>query len=207
MIPTPRSTTLVALLLFACLAVGCARQSPLRGRVPVRATYVGHASLPEVRPGQPDRAFHFRAAPGHVLFVAFGFTHCPDICPTTLADLRKALRELGPDAARVEVAFATVDLHRDTPEVLAPYVQSFVPAGRALRARSQRELGPAQSAFGATSVIQRAPDGHLDVSHTTTSYVVDDRGHIVVEWRFGTPARDMAHDLRVLLARHEDEPA
>ncbi len=160
---------------------------------------VGQLALPEVHPGRPDAAFHFRAAPGHVLFVDFGYTSCPDVCPTILGDLRQALRGLGAEARRVDVAFVTVDPARDVPRVLAPYLASFVRDGHALRPRSRAELAPVQRAFGAASTVTRAADGTIEVTHSATSYLVDENGRIVAEWPFGTKPAAMTRDLRARL--------
>ncbi len=186
-------------LMLAAL-LGCSSGAPaLRGRKPVGAAFVGHVSSTEVRSDGPERPFAFKASPGKLLFVTFGYTSCPDICPTTLSDLRRALRDVGPLASSVEMAFVTVDINRDTAAVLAPYVRSFVPTGHAIRPHQQSELGPVQSAFGATSTVTRAVDGSVQVSHTGTSYLVDERGRVLVEWPFGIGAKDMAHDLKALL--------
>lgn len=189
---------------------GCAppaAEPRLKGHRPAIAVGVGDVSLPEVRPGEPDRPFAFRARPGGLLYVFFGFAQCPDVCPETLSNLRRALERLGEDARRVEVAFVTVDLARDSAEVLVPYLESFVRGGHALRARSQAQLGRAEAAFGATSSVVRRPDGGLQVTHTPLAYAVDERGRLLVRWDFGTPPADLAHDLRWLLrAAGDREP-
>lgn len=174
------------------------------GRSPTPARDVGEVVLPEVRPGEPDRPFAFRATPGHLLYVYFGYASCPDVCPTTLSDLHKALELLGADAARVEVAFVTVDLNRDSAQILVPYLASFVRGGHALRAPNQEQLGHAEAAFAATSTVTKSLQGEIQVSHTALSYLVDERGRIVDQWDFGTSAKDLAHDLRLLLAQTGD---
>ena len=143
------ATLLVALLLAA---VGCGTASETTsatGDAPAGSTApdqiegmrrdppldVSGVTLPEVSPGQPDQPFELVARPGHLLFVYFGYTHCPDLCPTTMADLRKGLKQLGPDAERVDVAFVTVDPERDTADVLPTYLSSFVDGARALSRR------------------------------------------------------------------------
>ncbi len=179
----------------------------LKGSVPRGSAFVGNLTLPELHVDRPPSTFAFRAAPGRLLFVYFGYTNCPDICPTTLSDLRKAVHRVGPDAQRVDVAFVTVDLYRDSASVIVPYLATFFARGHALRPPSQPQLGEAETAFGATSSVTRQPSGDLEVDHTAMSYIVDERGRIVVQWAFGTSPADMAHDLRILLARMEPSAA
>lgn len=186
----------------AVLAVtGCSTAGDrLKGQAPQGEAFVGDVSLPEVRPGREDRPFTFRAEPGGLLFVYFGFTSCPDVCPTTLSDLRRALGELGADSARVEVAFVTVDPYRDTTEVLVPYLASYFTGAHALYPRTQEQLARAETAFGASSTASKRPDGTVEVSHTAVGYLVDETGRVLVQWPFGLSPEDMAHDLRRLLA-------
>ena len=166
---------------------------------------VGQVSLPEVgtdpaTPPAPDGQFTVKADPGELLVVYFGFTSCPDVCPTTLADLRTAREEVGPDAAELPLAMVTVDPARDTPEKLSSYLAAFSDRYHALRTDDPGELATAQDAFGAASSVTVGPDGEPEVTHTAITYVVDDQGRVLVEWTFGTPPEDMAHDLRILLA-------
>ena len=172
----------------------------LKGRVPSLPPYVGDVTLPEVHPGAPDVPFALRAEPGHLLYVYFGYTNCPDICPTTLADLRHALKQLGPDGSRVQVAFVTVDTYRDTAEVLVPYLESFTAGAHALYPRTQEQLGRAEASLGATSSASRKADGTYEVSHTGLGTIVDDQGRMRVQWDFGVAPKDIVHDLRILLA-------
>ena len=162
---------------------------------------VGDVTLPEVRVGSPDQPFTMRADPGTLLFVYFGYTNCPDLCPTTLADLHKALTRLGPDASRVRLAFVTVDPNRDTPAILGPYLASFVPGAHALRTLDPAALQRAEDAFLASSTITTSPQGAYEVSHSATAYLVDPSGKVVDELPFGSGSDAMASDLRILLAR------
>jgi copper(I)-binding protein/cytochrome oxidase Cu insertion factor (SCO1/SenC/PrrC family) len=196
-------TRLLALAVIVASITGCAGSAGrerLQGQQPAGTGDVSAVTLPEVRPGQPDASFAFRAEPGHLLFVYFGYASCPDICPMTMSDFRKALQRLGPDAARVQLAFVTVDPARDSAQSLVPFVTSFVPSGHALVPRTQEQLGRAEAAFGATSSVSKSDSGAYEVSHTGLAYIVDDRGRIRVQWDFGTKPDVMAHDLRILLA-------
>jgi protein SCO1 len=185
------------MLLGACTPGGSGHA--LHGIRMAKPLVVGDVAVREVREAGPPAPFVFRAPPGELLYVFFGYAHCPDVCPTTLADLRRALRLLGPDAARVEVAFVTVDPARDSVALLAPFVHAFVPGAHALQPASQEELANAERAFGAASSVSRRGDGTVDVSHTGASYVVDHGGHVLVQWDYGITPANMAADLRVLL--------
>lgn len=160
---------------------------------------VADVEISEVAPGEPDAPFTFRAEDGELLFVYFGYTSCPDVCPVTLSDLRSALEDLAPeDAALVSVAFVTVDPDRDTAEVLVPYLSHFFDRIHALRTEDRAALEAVQAAFGASSTITPKDDGTYDVSHTAVSYVVDSDGDVLVEWPYGVSADAMAHDLQLL---------
>lgn len=193
------AATLLALANLVGAGARADRSSALTGYVPERSIQVGALSLPEVHAGRPAQAFHFKAAAGHTLFVYFGYTTCPDVCPATLSDLKHALRALGDGAKRVDVAFITVDPDRDLPQVIEPYIASFVKGAHPLRPGSRQQLEPVQRAFGAGSSVSRDSSGIVHVSHTSTSYLVDEHGRVVEEWSFGTTPDAMTADLRVLL--------
>jgi protein SCO1/2 len=162
---------------------------------------VSAVTLPEVAAGVPDQPFTMKADDGKLLFVYFGYTHCPDLCPTTLADLRKALAQLGTeDAAKVQVAFVTVDPDRDTADTLGPFLASFVSGAHALRTTDAAQLRSAEDAFLASSTVTTGSDGAVEVSHTAISYLVDSLGQVVDEMPFGTTPDAMANDIRLLLA-------
>jgi len=200
----PRASHQVLLFALVLLA-GCARrgggQAVLSGHVPANSATVGAIALPEVHAGRGSAPFRLQPAAGRLLIVYFGYTTCPDVCPTTLADLHRALEHLGDEARRIEVAFVTVDPARDTPDLLAPYLAAFVTAGHPLRPAGETDLAQAEHAFGAISSVTRDAEGEIEVSHSGTMYVVDEAGKIADEWSFGTSAEAMAHDLRILLAR------
>ena len=201
---SPRGTRLARLVCIACLSLlaGCGRSSghaPPGARASAPVARVGEIALPEVRTEGGASPFRFQAPPGHLLVVYFGYTTCPDVCPTTLSDLHHALALLGSDAARVELAFVTVDPARDTAQVLAPYVTAFVSGGHALRPGSEAQLASAERAFGASSSVTKNADGVIEVSHSAEGYLVDEQGRIVGQWPFGTLPERMASDLRTLL--------
>jgi protein SCO1/2 len=197
-----RRLCLASCLGLGTLVVACGSSvapGSFKGHRPEPAREVGALSLPDVAPGRSARTFHFAARAGDALIVYFGFVNCPDACPTVLRDVRSALKTLGSDASRVEVAFVTVDLERDLPAVIAPYLASFVTGGHALRADSTAQLNRVERGFGAASSAVRDAGGELQVGHTSFTYLVDEHGRVVVEWPFGTSPADFAHDLRLAI--------
>jgi protein SCO1 len=136
---------------------------------------------------------------GKVVVVSFGFTHCPDVCPTTLADLAKAVGQLGADASRVQVLFVTVDPKRDTPEVLAQYVANFRPDFVALRG----DAAATQAATKAFHVYAKERPGSspeaYSVDHSSQSFVLDREGRMRLIVPHGTKPEAIAADLKVLL--------
>jgi protein SCO1 len=191
------------------IAAGCAADgddaAELEGITRPEPLQVGSLTVPEVSTDGTEADFAFRGPPGGLLYVYFGYTNCPDLCPTTLADLRAALAQVGPDAARVDAAFVTVDPDRDTPEVITGYLSSFVEDGHAVRITDPDLLREVEDAFGASSTIRTGEDGTIEVAHTSISYLVDADGAVVVEWPFGVSPDAMAHDLRILLDRPPEE--
>jgi len=188
----------VALVASAC---GDDEADELRGFVREPAPDTTGVTLPAVDADGAESAYELRADDDGMLLVYFGYTGCPDVCPTTLADVRSALRDLGEDAERVDLAMATIDPDRDTPEVLSPYVQSFVDDAVALRTTDDAELRTATDVLGVQYGVETNDEGEIEVIHTGSLYAIDDQGRLLVTWPFGTPAEDMAADLDLLLDR------
>lgn len=169
------------------------------GIVPVPALAVGALALPNVAAdGAP---LPLRAKPGHVLLVFLGFTHCTDVCPTTMAELRAAVRRLpAADRDRVDVAFITVDPERDTPKVLRDYVTGFFPNGAALRTTDDAQLRKVARALWAAYEVTKRADGTVEVDHTTFVIAIGPDGDVLVQWPYGTKAAAIADGLQELLA-------
>ncbi|MCB1258396.1 MAG: SCO family protein [Microthrixaceae bacterium] len=155
----------------------------------------------------------FKADEGELLVVYFGYTSCPDICPSTLVDIRVGLREL-PDEMqkRVKVALVTVDPDRDSAVVMKGYLSTFfdeMPQIRtaALRSDDPGELQTVADAFGVQFEVEEHALGakQYEVAHTAVTFVVDDRGQVVVEWPFGFTGVDMGADLKALLTNKESQ--
>lgn len=191
--------------LAGCGDDGADPEAELAGIVREPLPVVDGVELPDVN--QDGEAFALRGAENGLLLVYFGYTSCPDVCPTTMADLRSALDGLGDDADRVAVAMATIDPDRDTPDVLTSYVDAFVEDGHALRTEDDAELRAATDAFGADYSVTEADDGEIEVVHTGSVYAVDPEGRMLVQWPFGTPFDDIENDLKTLLARGDAQQA
>jgi protein SCO1/2 len=163
---------------------------------------VDTVALPDL--SQDGEPFDFRAPEDGLLVVYFGYTNCPDVCPTTMADLKVALEDLGDVAERVEVAMVSVDPERDIP-VLADYVQSFVPGAHAIATEDQAALQTLAAPFGVSYQVTTAPDGEIRVAHSSYLFAVDDAGRLVITWPVGideeqrVTAKDLAGDIRQLL--------
>ncbi len=201
---TIRSLGLLVLIAVLAVTSACgddddAASGTLAGYVREPTPVVRQLSLPDVTNGGEPLAF--QAPEGQLLLVYFGYTSCPDVCPTTLSDIRTALAELDEeDAATIDLAMATVDPDRDVDEVIGGYVQSFVPDAHGLRTTDDAELRAAADAFGVEYSVDTNEEGEVEVVHSGSLYVVDDRGQLVLTWPFGTPVDDLVNDLRLLMA-------
>ena len=141
------------------------------------------------------------ADPGDLRIVYFGYTSCPDVCPTTLSDLKRALAQLPADEAdRVQVVMVTIDPDRDVDEKLGAYVTTFIEDGQASRITDPAVLESTAGVFGAQYSVTTDAEGEVEVSHSADLYAVDDQGDIVLQWPFGTSYEDLASDLSSLLA-------
>ena len=183
-------------LLLAALLAACSPEAPKFRSTDISGADFGKALALTGHDGKPRTLADFR---GKVVVLFFGFTHCPDICPTTLADMAAVMKKLGPDAARVQVLFVTVDPERDTPEIMAKYVPAFdagflglsgdVPATQ--RAAKEFKIFYEKRPGGAP--------GAYSVDHSAQSYVLDAQGRVRLFVRHDRIAQDLAEDLRALL--------
>lgn len=146
--------------------------------------------------GQTRRLEDFRA---QVVLLFFGYTHCPDYCPTTLSNLAQMMRELGADQARVQVIFISLDPERDTPERVDAYVRQFHPAFLALSGDAAAIRAVAQE-FQILYLRQPAGDGQYRIDHSSYTYIYDPRGRLRLYAQQGEPADHLAADVKRLLA-------
>ncbi|MCP4436360.1 MAG: SCO family protein [Actinomycetia bacterium] len=160
--------------------------------------FVGDVSLP-LADGSGQHTMS--AVAGGLELVYFGYTFCPDVCPTTMSDVRRVLGGLPEDEAElIDVSVVTVDPARDTADVLDSYVTNFVPDGLSLRTDDDAALRSAADSFGANYEVTTNEAGDIEVSHTGELYAVDDQGQVVMAWPFGTTWESLERDVRSLLA-------
>ena len=144
--------------------------------------------------GRARRLEDFR---GKAVVLFFGFTHCPDICPTTLAEISQAIRSLGPDAERVQLLMVSVDPERDTQDSLAKYVTAF--DARFLGLRGDLAATRKVAAEFKIYFEKRKQGDSYSVDHSAQSYVIDPQGRLRLLVRHDRIAQDLAPDLRTLL--------
>ena len=140
---------------------------------------------------------------GKVVVVFFGFTQCPDVCPTTMAELAEVKRSLGADGARVQGIFVTIDPERDTAELLKAYAANFGPDIVALRGTPEQTVATAKEFKVFFNKVPGKTDTSYTMDHTAGSYVFDAKGRVRLFTRHGTGPQALADDLKILLA----EPA
>lgn len=146
--------------------------------------------------GKPVSLADYR---GKVVVLFFGYTHCPQVCPTTLADLAQVMRELGKDADRVQVLFVTLDPERDTRELLAQYPPAFYPTFKGLSGDGMATAQAAQ-AFGVFYQKQPNKSGGYDLDHSAGTYLIAPGGKLILLAPYGQRTELLAHDIRLLLA-------
>ena len=140
---------------------------------------------------------------GKLVVVFFGYTQCPDVCPTTMAELAEVKRSLGPDGARVQGIFVTVDPARDTAELLKAYAANFGPDIIGLRGTPEQTTAAAKEFKVFYNKVPGKTDTSYTVDHTAGSYIFDAKGKVRLFTRYGSGAQALADDLKILLA----EPA
>ena len=195
------SRRLILRALSASAALGlasCSKQAApqFNGIDITGAEYARELALPDVDGRQRSLA-DFK---GKVTVVFFGYTQCPDVCPTTMLELAEVKKALGADGARVQGVFVTVDPERDTPEVLKAYVNNFSPDFVALRGSLDQTKAAAKAFKVYFAKVPGNTEGSYTVDHTAGSYVFDAQGKVRLFTRYGTGAEALKHDLQLLLA-------
>jgi protein SCO1/2 len=145
--------------------------------------------------GVPRTLADFR---GKVVVLFFGYVHCPDVCPTTMADLAQVMTKLGKDADRVQVLFVTVDPERDTRELLSQYVPAFSPTFLGLSG-DKAATEAAARAFEVVYQKQPSKTGY-NVDHSSGTFLIDPKGRVRLLAPFAQQSVWMEQDIRLLLA-------
>lgn len=135
---------------------------------------------------------------GDVVLIYFGYTHCPDLCPTMLSTVNRALEGLGPDAERVHTVMVTVDPRRDTPELLDDYLAHFNERFRGVWG-DEGAVRSVASTYGVHFEYDEPVDGNYLVGHTASLMLIDPGGALRIVYPAGIDAADLERDLEELL--------
>lgn len=184
-----------ALVALSSLLAACSGQDQLHGVM--------------VDPPRDVAAFTFTMSDGRTFSTApeakkpmvlfFGYTHCPDVCPTTMADWKRAKQKLGPDGDRVRFVFVSVDPERDSPLIAEKYAKQFDTTFVGLSGSAATTTG-IMAAFGASAAREGLPDNkNYSVSHSAQAFLVDSKGRLVAMYPFGIGWDALAADLETIL--------
>ena len=146
--------------------------------------------------GQPRSLKDFQ---GKVVALFFGYTQCPDVCPTTLAELAEVKKALGADGSKLQGVFVTVDPERDTPEVLKAYMANFDPDFVALRGSPEQLAAMAKDFKVYYKKVEGKTPTSYTMDHSAASYIYDTKGNLRLYARYGSGAEALLSDIRLLL--------
>ena len=192
----PRRRVLLGTAAALMLLAACTPEGPKFKSSDITGSAFGRELALNDHTGKPRTLADYR---GKAVVVFFGYTQCPDFCPTTLSELAEVMKRLGPDADRVQVLFVTVDPRRDTPELLGQYVPAFDPSFLGLWGDAG---ATAKAAKDFNIYFQDRPGkdaASYTVDHTAQSFVIDKEGRLRLVWPYGIEVAQMAGDLKVLL--------
>lgn len=188
--------TAVALMCVSLLLSGCQKDAPQFKNTDITgASFARELSLTD-QFGKVRTLADFK---GKAVVIFFGYTQCPDVCPTTMMEMANVMKNLGKDAERVQVLFVTIDPDRDTQDLLAAYVPNFDPRFLALRGDATQTAKVAQEF---KVVYQKAASKNGDnytMDHTAASYMFDPQGRVRLFVQYGQKVDAITHDLRLLL--------
>ena len=187
---------ILAVIAAAMLLAACSPEAPTFKGADITGASFGRELALADHHGKARTLADFR---GKAVVIFFGFTQCPDVCPTALSALAEAMRRLGPDGARVQVLFVTIDPERDTADLLSRYVPSFHPSFLGLRGDAE---ATARVAKEFKVLYQKVPGQTPDtytMDHSAGLYLLDPQGRLRVFESHGQGAEAIAHDLAQLL--------
>jgi protein SCO1/2 len=192
-----RALARFVVVLFAALATAaCGPDAPKFRASDVTGTTYGRDFALTDHMGKPRTLADYR---GKAVVLFFGYTQCPDVCPTTLSELAEAMKRLGPDADRVQVLFVTIDPERDTPALLAQYVPAFDPRFVGLYGDAD---ATARTAKEFKVIYQKQPGptpSTYTMDHSAGTFIFDPQGRLRVYVGYGQGPDVFVHDLKELL--------
>jgi len=187
--------TLLAITLIA-LATACGQSTaPKFQLTDVTGANFGKSLALADHTGKPRTLADFQ---GKVVAIFFGFTQCPDVCPTTLAEMAKVVKDLGAEGAKVQVLFVSVDPERDTPELLKQYVTTFHPSFLGMVGDAEATARAAKE-FKIYVQKQPAKNGGYSVDHSAGTFILDQQGRLRLFAQHGASAAALLGDIRTLL--------
>jgi len=191
---------LLTMLVMAVLLAGCDKlfdKPPSFENTDVTGLDYGKGFSLVDHTGKPRTLADFR---GKVVVMFFGYTQCPDVCPTTMVDMARVLKDLGPAADKVQVLFVTLDPERDKPELLAQYVPAFDKRFIGLYGNAEQTAAVIKEFKVISAKVPGSTPGSYTIDHTAGSYVFDRDGKLRLFVRNGQDPRSIAHDIRQLLS-------
>jgi protein SCO1/2 len=193
--------SLLTAMVTVCALLGCGDKTALPNNVTFKNTdltgldYAKDFALTDHN-GKPRTLADFK---GKAVVIFFGYTHCPDVCPTTMAELSAVMQQLGPLADKLQVLFVTIDPERDTQELLSKYVPAFDPRFLGLYGDAAATAAVAREFKIFYGKQPGKGEGSYTMDHTAASYVFDPQGRIRLFIRHGQGAEPIVHDLKLLL--------
>ena len=198
-----RRRLLLAGLLAPALAACTDKLAPAKPAAPAfhstditGAEFARKLELPDTD-GRPRTLADWK---GKILVVFFGYTHCPDVCPATLAEMATLRKTLGADGSKLETVFVTLDPKRDTPELLKAYVGNFGPGMTALRGNAEQTAAAAREFKVFYEEVPGKQGGSYTLDHSAASFVFDASGRVRLYVPYGGEPKDFAADLKQLIA-------
>ncbi|HEY8711052.1 MAG TPA: SCO family protein [Burkholderiaceae bacterium] len=180
----------------AALVAACSPNKPQFSSIDLTgADYAKDFQLPD----QDGRVRSLQDFRGKVVVLFFGYTQCPDVCPTTMTDLAQTRKLLGPDGDKLQVLFVTVDPERDTPQVLKGYMANFDPSFIALRGSPEQLAATARDFKVFYKKVEGKTPTSYSMDHSAASYVYDTKGQLRLYTRYGSGAQALASDIKLLL--------
>ncbi|WP_083300998.1 SCO family protein [Jeongeupia sp. USM3] len=188
-----RAFRLLLTLAFALLLAACGKPASFQGSDISGASFGGDFTL-TAQDGKPRKLSDFH---GKAVALFFGYTQCPDVCPTTMVELKDVMKQLGADADKVQVLFVSVDPLRDTTAVLSQYVPAFDPRFIGLTG-SRADVDKVAEQYKVI-VQQQGSGANYTVDHSAGTYLIDKQGKLRVLVNYGAGSAVLAHDLRALV--------